>query len=84
MKGKNNHMYGQNHSDEIKEKISKTHNTSGYYNVYKHKNNKCKQGFTWDYRYTDNNGKRKIIRSVDIVKLEEKVKLKGLKWKKFK
>lgn len=84
MKGKNNHMYGKNHLDKSKEKISKSHNTSGYYNVYKHNCNKCKQGFTWDYRYTNNSGKRKVIKSVDINKLEKKVKSKGLKWKKFK
>lgn len=83
------------HTEETKKKISKSNsrywkgktrserNTSGYYNVCKHKDKKNKQGFTWHYRYYDENGKRKSIYSVDINKLEQKVKAKGLKWLKF-
>lgn len=70
-------------SDEHKQSISKSTNTSGYLNVYKQKNKECKQGFVWCYRYHDENGKRKAISSVDINKLETKVKSKGLKWRKL-
>ena len=68
---------------EHKHNISKASNTTGYLNVYKAKNKGCKQGFTWCYRYTENS-KRKNIASVDIKKLKEKVKAKGLKWQKLK
>jgi hypothetical protein len=41
-----------------------------------------KQGFFWRYRYYED-GKQKSINSVDIKKLEEKVKMKGLLWIDF-
>ena len=97
--GENNPMYGKHHSEETKKKISKAQsgkkqskmtkkkrsistNTSGYLNVYKHKSKRYKQGFIWKYQYYKN-GKRKSISSVDIKKLEEKVKKKRLEWMKF-
>jgi group I intron endonuclease len=64
----------------IKHKISKAKNTSGYFRVYKHYDNNIKQGFRWAYQYHDKNGKRKGITSTDIKKLEKKVKEKGLPW----
>ena len=62
---------------------SKSRNKTGYYRVSKLKDNHCKQGFIWRYIYFED-GKQKVICSVDINKLEEKVKNKGLKWLKFK
>ena len=103
-KGENNHMWGKNHSDETKQKMSEnsarywkgkkfsdehkrkmseSKNSSGYFRVSKNKNKSCKQGFTWRYLYVDEEGKRKKIESVDIEKLEKKVKARGLKWLKF-
>ena len=81
----NNARYwkGKSLSDETKQKMSESKNTSGYLNVSKRKNNRCKQGFTWCYRYYAENDKRKVISSVDIEKLEAKVKAKGLPWRKF-
>ena len=73
---------GKTRSDETKMKISEARNTSGYFRVTKHKNKNCKQGFIWIYRYSKN-GKRKTISSVDIKKLEAKVKAKGLKWERI-
>lgn len=73
--------------EETKKKMalsnSKTKTTTGYFRVYKQKNKKCKQGFTWKYQYFEN-GKRKTINSISLEKLEEKVKTKGLLWKKVK
>lgn len=75
-------LKGKKLCEEHKKKISKKINTSGYYRVHKHKNSKYKQGFFLTYRYYEN-GKRKTIASVDIEKLEEKVKSRGLPWIKF-
>lgn len=86
-RGSETSFYGKHHSESTKKQIShkKSHqqNTSGYYRVYKSKTNTCKQGFYYRYRYYDSDGKRKYISSVDIKKLEEKVKKAGLEWIKF-
>lgn len=58
-------------------------NTTGYYRVSKNKNSIYKQGFVYRYRYYDENGKQKVINSVDLKKLEVKVKERGLPWKKL-
>lgn len=69
-------------SDESRRKMNESRNTSGYYRVDKN-NKKCyKQGFTWRYLYYEN-GKQKSIESVNIEKLEEKVRNKGLEWIKL-
>lgn len=73
---------GKKLPDKQKISISKTLNTSGYYRVCKLNDKSCKQGFVWAYRYYKN-GKQKKISSVDIEKLEEKVRAKGLKWLKI-
>lgn len=70
------------HSDESKEKISATMNSTGYYRVTKVKSKTTKQGFLYAYQYYDNN-KRKQIRAVNLDKLKEKVIAKGLTWKKL-
>ena len=77
--GENNYMYGKNHSLETKQKmsesISKKTNTSGYYRVYKQKGD-FKQGFRWVYRCKVN-GQNICYNSVDLKKLEKKVKENG-------
>lgn len=97
--GRNHHMYGRKHTPETREKISKANsgrkhtpktkekmsrvkNSSGYYRVYKRNGKDYRQGFIWVYKYYED-GKRKNITSVDIEKLEEKVRAKGLKWLKI-
>lgn len=84
--GENNPMYGKKHTQESREKmskaVSKARNTSGYYRVHKDKDSSCKQGFIWSYRYCED-GRQKRISSVDIKKLEKKVKAKDLEWIKF-
>ena len=98
-KDKKLNFNGRKHSEETKEKIRQSHigkkislegrinmskhqNSTGYYRVYKQKDETCRQGFRWCYNYKVN-GKRKQIKSVDIKKLEQKVKAKGLDWIKF-
>lgn len=86
-RGPETNMWGKHHTKETRTQISKKksrqQNTTGYYRVRKAKTNSCKQGFYYRYRYYDDNGKRKEISSVDIKKLEEKVKKAGLEWMKF-
>jgi len=82
-KGKDNPRYGKTHSEETRRKISESRNRMGFFNVWKEKNKKCKQGVIYRYAYYDENNHRKRISSTDIKKLEEKVKSKGLKWLKF-
>lgn len=87
LKGKNNPFYGKKHSNELQNQISfnrsKTTTNTGYYCVSKKKSKNCRQGFIWQYRYTDENGKRKTLMSVDLDKLKEKVLKNNLKWYKF-
>lgn len=81
------HNKGKKMSDVTKQKISKKmseiQNTTGYYRVYKRKNKTYKQGFQWCYQYYDETGKRIPITSVNLDKLKEKVKAKGLPWYKI-
>ena len=74
---------GMKMSEEANISNSKARNATGYYRVYKHTRKEMKQGFTYVYSYYDENNHRKIISSVYINKLEDKVKAKGLKWLKF-
>lgn len=57
-------------------------NPSGYYRVSKIYDKKYRQGFIWTYNYRED-GHRKKISSVDLGKLEEKVKSRGLVWYKI-
>ena len=96
--GKNHHMYGKHHSNEAKEKISKSKkgvrlskttkfnmssykNSSGFYCVSTKPCPKCSQGFSWIYQYYDENMKHKVIHSVNLLKLKNKVDAKDLDWK---
>ena len=80
--GEKNHNYGKLIPEETCVKMSKAQNTSGYFRVSKFNKPDCKQGFIFGYRYWEK-GKHKTIVSVDINKLEEKVKSCGLPWIKF-
>ena len=66
---------GYNHSEETKLKISETKNKTGFYGVFKEYDDKLSQGFC--YRYENS---KKKIRSIDINKLEQKVRKAGFKW----
>ena len=59
--------------------MEKWNNTSGYYRVHKSKCRDCVQGFVYKYEWRENK-KRKSIVSVDLKKLEQKVKKRNLPW----
>lgn len=85
--GNSSHL-GCKHSKKTKQKISfinsKNNNTTGFYRVCKQKiKNNSIRDFCWVYRYTDKNGKRHKISSVNLKDLERKVKSKGLLWIQF-
>ena len=80
--GKDNPNFGKPRSKQVREKISKTMNSTGFFCVSKKKSCRVKQGFIYSYSYFED-GKRKNITSIDIKKLEKKVKEKGLEWKKL-
>ena len=79
-KGENNPMYGKTLPEETRKKMSEAKNTTGFYRVIKAKRKSVKQGFLWVYKYFHNN-KYKSISSIDLKKLEKKVKKEGLEWK---
>jgi hypothetical protein len=78
-----NSLLGNTLSEETLHKISKTHNSTGYFRVTKAVNNECKQGYYWRYSYYDNNGKRRVLSSVSLKKLEKKVTSIGRPWYKL-
>ena len=61
-------------------KLSAIKNNTNYFRVSVRRDSRFKNGFTYCYQYYDETGKRRQINSVDIKKLEEKVKSKGLEW----
>ena len=67
---------GSKHSYESCMKMSKDRNSIGYFRVYRTEGR-------YKYRWYEN-GHRRSLSSVDINKLEEKVKSKGLPWYKLK
>ena len=77
------HKKGNKHQMSSCFKMSKSKNTVGFFNVYKNKCSKCKQGFIFRYEYTNAEGNRKTISRTNIVELEKAVREKGLRWYKF-
>ena len=73
---------GKSKSEKHKLNISKGKNTTGYLYVTKFKNEQYTKGFIWRYQYTEN-GKQKVISSVNLDKLEQKVKARDLPWIKL-
>lgn len=70
---------GKTHSLETRKKMSEARNTTGFYRISKKKDNNCKQGFVWAYKYYDNN-KPKTISSTDLKRLKKKIEAQGLPW----
>jgi hypothetical protein len=68
-------------SEETKQKMSKSRNTSGFFRVCKRNDKSCKQGFLWVYQYYDEKRKgQKSLRSVNLLKLKQKVLDNGFEW----
>lgn len=82
VKAKNLPWRNPSRYDEVEKYTPCGGNTTGYYRVSRAKSERVKQGFVFRYIYKQN-GKRKEISSVDIKKLEEKVKKRGLVWRKI-
>lgn len=62
--------------------LSEQRNTTGYLHVYKQVCPNCTQGFTYKYTWREE-GRLRTLESVNINKLEQKVKAKGLPWQKL-
>lgn len=75
-----NSKKGKKKSIEDMIKDSEVKNTTGYFRVSKIKWKDVTQGFVWCYQYYDEDGNKKSIKSVDLKKVEAKVKEKGLTW----
>ena len=80
--------HARQHQHIIKQGTSRSSNTTGYYRVYKEKDSKYKQGFVYTYEVDSSRldgikRKKKKIRSVDLKKLEEKVKAQGYEWREI-
>ena len=75
-------LSGIKRSNDFKLHLSKLKSSTGYFRVSKRKNKKYLNGFIWIYSYYEGD-KRKVLMSVDLNKLERKVRSKGLIWKKF-
>lgn len=70
---------GRKLSEKELYELNKINNKSGYFHVSKYKHEKSSMGYYLSYVYYEN-GKRKKLNSNNIIKLEEKVKDKGLPW----
>ena len=74
---------GRKHSLKSKLNNSQSKNTIGFFRVTTQPCATCKQGFTYVYKYFDENRKRHSIVSTNLDKLKEKVISKGLEWIEF-
>lgn len=81
--GEKNGMYNKNHSEESKQQMGETksrvYNSTGFFKVYKNKDDRYLQGFRWHYSWSED-GKRNEIASVSLLDLEKNVRAKGLHW----
>lgn len=67
--------------DVYSQKMSQTLSSTGFYLVSTEKCPKCKTAsIVYRYKYQDEDGKRKTISSIDLDKLEQRVKARGLRW----
>ena len=67
--------------DVYSQKMSQVLSSTGFYLVSTEKCPKCKTAsIVYRYKYQDKDGNRKTISSIDLDKLEQRVKARGLKW----
>ena len=85
MAGENHPFYGKKMSETTCKKMSETKtklmNTTGVYGLTKLIDKHYSQGFRWGFHYTDSEGKRRFISSVNLEKLKQKVAELGLEWR---
>lgn len=79
IKTEDHYLYGKHHTESSRKKISKAHNTSGFYRVTKINASRVTQGFIWRYQYYID-GEPKHIDRVCISDLEKVVRDKNLDW----
>lgn len=75
LRGKDNPFHNKHHSHESCLKMSKKHNSTGFFRVYS-------DGERYRYRWYEN-GKKCSISACDIMTLKKKVKEQGLEWKQI-
>ena len=78
--GENSYWYGKKHFQNTLLKMSKYHNTSGYFRVTKLKNKQYKQGFCWTYQWINKSGKTQRIKAKTIEELKKRVLDRKLEW----
>lgn len=66
--------------DIYSQNISKALTSTGFYLVSTAQCAQCKSPIMYRYQYQDKDGKRKKISSIDLDKLEQRVKACGLRW----
>lgn len=67
--------------EETRQKMSYSRNSTGFFRVTQRNDNSCKQGFMWTYQYYEEKRKaQKAIRSVNLLKLKQKVIERGFDW----
>ena len=71
---------GYKMSQQQKIRIGEKNNKTGILRVYKKKERKNTQGFTWKYEYYDEKGKKRFISSIRIRELRDKILSKNLEW----
>ena len=71
---------GKELSEDHRNNLSKSHNTSGYFRVSVCKNKRMKKGIQYVYAYYED-GNQKQLASVNLDKLKEKVIANGLEWR---
>lgn len=75
---------GKKVSDKTQKKMSLSQgNSTGYRRVYLCSSPRYKSGKIYKYQYYNDDGKRKVISSVNLEKLKEKVLKAGLPWEKI-
>jgi len=75
----NNPMWEKNHKYESKVKMSQVRNKSGFFRVYKSKEPRTSQGFSWKYEMNID-GNKKTFTSVDLLRLKKRVLDNGYEW----
>lgn len=80
--GEDNPMYNKIHPIESRLKMSKKHNSSGFYGVSKIKHKSYKQGFCWEYSIVKDNKPIRLFAKT-LEELKQRVLDRGLTWQEL-